>query len=40
MSRNRTRLGLDITYIKTYEWFLYLTVVIDLYSHRVIGWAT
>jgi putative transposase len=24
----------DITYIKTYEGFLYLAVVIDLYSHR------
>ena len=30
----------DITYIKTYEGFLYLAVVIDLYSYRVIGWAT
>jgi len=29
----------DITYIKTYEGFLYLAVVIDLYSRRVIGWA-
>lgn len=30
----------DITYIKTYEGFLYLAVVIHLYSRRVIGWAT
>jgi putative transposase len=30
----------DITYIRTYEGFLYLAVVIDLYSRRVIGWAT
>lgn len=30
----------DITYIKTYEGFLYLAVVTDLYSRRVIGWAT
>lgn len=30
----------DITYIKTYEGFLYLAVVIDLYSRRIIGWAT
>lgn len=30
----------DITYIKTYEGFLYLAVVIDLYSRRVIDWAT
>ena len=27
----------DITYIKTYEGFAYLAVVIDLYSRRVIG---
>ena len=30
----------DITYIKTCEGFLYLAVVIDLYSRRVIGWST
>jgi len=30
----------DITYIKTYEGFLYLAVVIDLCSRRIIGWAT
>jgi len=30
----------DIIYIKTYEGFLYLVVVIDLYSRCVIGWAT
>ena len=30
----------DITYIKTYEGFLYLAVVIDLYSRRVVGWST
>lgn len=29
----------DITYIKTYEGFAYLAVVIDLYSCRVVGWA-
>ncbi len=29
----------DITYIKTYEGFSYLAVVIDLYSRRVVGWA-
>jgi len=28
----------DITYIKTYEGFTYLSVVIDLYSRRVVGW--
>lgn len=30
----------DITYIKTDEGFLYLAVVIDLFSRRVIGWST
>lgn len=29
----------DITYIKTYEGFAYLAVVIDLFSRRVVGWA-
>lgn len=29
----------DITYIWTWEGWLYLAVVLDLYSRRVIGWA-
>jgi len=29
----------DITYIKTYEGFSYLAVVIDLYSRKIVGWA-
>jgi putative transposase len=29
----------DITYIRTLEGFVYLAVVIDLYSRRVIGWS-
>jgi putative transposase len=29
----------DITYIKAYEGWLYLAVIIDLYSRRVIGWS-
>jgi len=29
----------DITYIKTAEGWLYLAVVMDLYSRRVIGWS-
>lgn len=29
----------DITYIKTAEGFLYLAVVLDLYSRKVVGWA-
>ena len=28
----------DISYIRTHERFAYLTVVIDLYSRRVVGW--
>ena len=29
----------DITYIRTLEGFTYLSVVIDLYSRRVVGWS-
>ncbi len=29
----------DITYIKTHEGWLYLRVVIDLFSRRVVGWS-
>lgn len=29
----------DITYIRTHEGWLYLSVVIDLYSRRVVGWS-
>tara|TARA_R110002073_G_scaffold44016_3_gene122430 strand:- start:449 stop:1264 length:816 start_codon:yes stop_codon:yes gene_type:complete len=29
----------DITYIKTYEGFAYLAVVIDLCSRKVVGWS-
>ena len=29
----------DITYIKTHERFLYLAVVLDLFSRQVIGWS-
>ena len=29
----------DITYIKTNKGFVYLAVVIDLYSRRVVGWS-
>jgi len=30
----------DITYIRTWEGWLYLAVVMDLFSRLVIGWAT
>lgn len=40
---NATRKGQgwvsDITYIKTAQGWLYLTVIIDLYDRKVIGWA-
>ena len=29
----------DITYIRTWEGWLYLAVVLDLFSRRVVGWA-
>ena len=30
----------DITYIRTWQGWLYLAVVMDLFSRRVVGWAT
>jgi putative transposase len=30
----------NITYIKTLEGWLYMAVVIDLFSRRVVGWST
>jgi transposase InsO family protein len=35
---NRVWAG-DITYVWTLEGWLYLAVLLDLYSHRVVGWA-
>ena len=29
----------DITYIRTHEGWLYLTVVVELFSRKVIGWS-
>ncbi|WP_404397703.1 IS3 family transposase [Idiomarina loihiensis] len=29
----------DITYVRTYEGFLYVATVIDLFSRRVVGWS-
>lgn len=29
----------DITYIRTYQGWLYLAVVMDLYSRKVVGWS-
>src|SRR5205814_8006540 len=30
----------DITYLKTAEGWLYLAAVLDLWSRRIVGWAT
>ncbi len=30
----------DITYVRTWEGWLYLAVVLDAFSRRVVGWAT
>jgi len=38
MEQDRYYVG-DITYIQTWEGWLYLAVVIDLYSRAVVGWA-
>jgi putative transposase len=29
----------DITYIPTWTGFLYLAVVLDVFSRRIVGWA-
>jgi len=29
----------DITYVETQEGWLYLAVVIDLYSRQIVGWS-
>ena len=34
-----TAWGADITYIPTADWWLYLAVVEDLFSRRIVGWA-
>lgn len=30
----------DITYIRTWEGWLYLAIIMDLFSRKVVGWAT
>lgn len=32
--------GCDISYIPTAEGFLYLAIVLDFYSRKIVGWAT
>ena len=38
-ARPNERWATDITYIWTWDGWLYLAVVLDLYSRRVVGWA-
>ena len=30
----------DITYVRTAEGWLYVAAILDLYSRRIVGWAT
>lgn len=39
VSRPDTAWVTDITYIRTWQGWLYLAVVVDLYSRKVIGWS-
>ena len=39
MSTPDTSWVTDITYIRTWQGWLYLAVVLDLYSRKVIGWS-
>ena len=38
VAKNRYWVG-DITYIPTQEGWLYLAVVMDLYSRQIVGWS-
>ena len=38
-TRPNQKWGCDITYIETREGWLYLAVVLDFYSRKVVGWA-
>ena len=40
MSRPNKAWVTDITYIRTWEGWLYLAVVMDLFSRKIVGWAT
>jgi putative transposase len=39
VSRSNTVWVTDITYIRTWQGWLYLAVVLDLFSRKVVGWA-
>jgi putative transposase len=38
-NQENTKWAMDITYIRTAEHWLYLAVVMDLYSRMIIGWS-
>ena len=40
VTRPNTAWVTDITYIRTWQGWLYLAVVMDLYSRKIVGWAT
>lgn len=40
VSRLNTVRVTDLKYVRTWEGWLYLAVVMDLYSRRIIGWST
>lgn len=40
VQRPNTAWVTDITYVRTWEGWLYLAAVIDLYSRRIVGWST
>lgn len=40
VQRPNTAWATDITYVRTWEGWLYLAVVMDLYSRRIVGWST
>lgn len=40
VDRPNTAWVTDITYVRTWQGWLYLAVVIDLFSRKVVGWAT
>jgi putative transposase len=39
VTRPNTTWVTDITYIRTWQGWLYLAVVMDLFSRRIVGWA-
>jgi putative transposase len=39
MTRRNAAWVTDITYIRTWQGWLYLAVVMDLFSRKIVGWA-